>query len=97
MEKNAKDIGIRRQRYHEDVYLHYMLRMSKVLALLPPNMVIDGFEEVKRQASLSPNQDVVVRYIRYFQAQWIEREFLSKYYIYAHWVFIVPTLNNNKE
>jgi len=51
-----------------------MLRMSKAIALLPPNMVPEGWEIVKRKASQSPNQDVAGRYVRYFETQWIERE-----------------------
>ena len=51
-----------------------MLRMSKGLALLPANMIIEGFEAVVNEARRSQNSDVAERYITYFRNQWMERE-----------------------
>jgi len=44
--------------YRDGTFLHAMLRMSKAITLLPPNMVPEGWEIVKRKASQLPNQDV---------------------------------------
>jgi len=48
--------------------------MSKALALLPANLIVEGFEEVVNEARLSPNTEVAERYITYFRNQWMERE-----------------------
>jgi len=51
-----------------------MLRMSKALALLPADRIIEGFEVVVSEARRSPNIEIAERYISYFQNQWMERE-----------------------
>uniref|UniRef100_A0A2S2PHG1 Uncharacterized protein n=1 Tax=Schizaphis graminum TaxID=13262 RepID=A0A2S2PHG1_SCHGA len=69
LEKNAKDWYAKRSVQ----CLHTMFRMSKALALLPANKVIEGFEELVRQSRLSLNVEVAERYILYFRNQWMER------------------------
>uniref|UniRef100_A0A2S2NAR0 Uncharacterized protein n=1 Tax=Schizaphis graminum TaxID=13262 RepID=A0A2S2NAR0_SCHGA len=82
LEKNAKEFGIRRQQYRDDICLHTMFRMSKAIALLPPNMVPEGWEAVKRKANQSPNQDVASRYVRYFETHWIDRVGAANFTVY---------------
>jgi len=53
--------------------------MSKAIPLLPPNMVPEGWEIVKRKANQSPNQDVARRYVRYFETHWMERKYIISY------------------
>jgi len=50
--------------------------MSKAIPLLPPNMIPEGWEIIKRKANQSPNQDVARRYVRYFETHWMERKYI---------------------
>jgi len=63
---------------YEDMYsdnaLHTMFRMSKALALLPADKIIEGFEVVVSEARLSPNIEIAEKYILYFKNKWMERE-----------------------
>jgi len=52
--------------------------MSKGLALLPPEKIVEGFEVMVNQARLSPNTEIAERYITYFRNQWMERESFYK-------------------
>lgn len=87
LEKNVREFGMRRHIYRADIPMQKMFRMSKAIALLPPNRAAEGFEVIKHQSTLSPNREIVDRFVYYFQTQWMERKLSS---------FIAVTLSSLK-
>lgn len=59
--------------YEDDLELRHLLRAFMGLALLPTDLIYEGFEILKEKVQCSSKKDQLEIFVSYFQKQWIQQ------------------------
>jgi hypothetical protein len=69
--RNIQEIGLMKL-YESDPQSRQLIRSFMALALLPIDLISDGFELLKKKVQESPQAEQLKLFLVYFQKQWLK-------------------------